>query len=223
MKTKVLFTGICWMFLLPLTAQTAQQNIAAGNEKYRQQDYTGAQSHYEQATSTVEGTYNLGNALYNQQKYEQAAEKFSQAAQMATDSKTRGGAYHNLGNAMLQQKKYQESIDAYKKALRDNPENADTKYNLSYAQQMLKKQQQEQQQQQDKKKKDEQKQDQQKKQQQDPQQPDNNKQNEPNPKDMSKDELDRVLKSLNEDDKAVQDKINKQKSKPVSGDPEKDW
>ena len=223
MKTKFLVIGISCLFGMPLWAQTAQQSVAEGNEKYRQQDYTGAQSHYEQATSTVEGTYNLGNALYNQQKYEQAAEKYAQAAQMATDSKTRSDAFHNLGNAMLQQKKYSESIDAYKKALRDNPGNADTKYNLSYAQQMLKKQQQQQQQQQDKQKKDEQKQDQQKKQQQDPQQPDNNKQNESNPKDMSKDELDRVLKSLNEDDKAVQDKINKQKSKPVAGDPEKDW
>lgn len=223
MKAKSIFAGIACLFVLPASAQTAQENIAAGNEKYRQEDYKGAQSHYENAGGTVEGTYNLGNALYNQQKFEEAADKYAQAAQMATDSQTKSKAYHNLGNAMLQQKKYQESIDAYKKALRDNPNNADTKYNLSYAQQMLKKQQEQQQQQQDNKNKEKQQQDQQKKQQQDPQQPDNKKQNEPDPKDMSKDELDRVLKSLNEDDKAVQDKVNKQKSKPAGGDPEKDW
>ncbi len=205
-------------------AQSAEELIRQGNEQYRKQDYTGAQSNYEKAGDAVEGMYNLGNALYAQQQYEKAAEQFNKAAAQSTDPAVRSGAYHNLGNALLQQKKYQESIDAYKKALRDAPSNADTKYNLAYAQQMLKKQQQQQQQKQDQQKKD-QKQDQKNKQQQDPQnkQNDQNKQNEPDPKDMSKEELDRVLKSLNEDDKAVQDKVNKQKAKPAGGDPEKDW
>lgn len=205
-------------------AQSAEEVIRQGNEQYRKQDYTGAQSNYEKAGDAVEGIYNLGNALYAQQQYEKAAEQFNKAAAQTTDPAVRSGAYHNLGNALLQQKKYQESIDAYKKALRDAPSNADTKYNLAYAQQMLKKQQQQQQQNQDQQKKD-QKQDQKNKQQQDPQNKpnDQNKQNEPDPKDMSKEELDRVLKSLNEDDKAVQDKVNKQKAKPAGGDPDKDW
>ena len=207
-----------------LLAQSAEELINQGNEQYHKKDYTGAQSNYEKAGEAVEGMYNLGNALYAQQQYEKAAEQFNKAAAQSTDPAVRSGAYHNLGNSLLQQKKYAESIDAYKKALRDAPANADTKYNLAYAQQMLKKQQQQQQKDQGQQKKDQQQQ-QKNKQQQDPQnkQNDQNKQNEPDPKDMSKDELDRVLKSLNEDDKAVQDKVNKQKTKPAGGDPDKDW
>ena len=46
------------------------------------------------------------------------------------------------------QQKFDESIESYKKALRLNPTDMDTKYNLAYAQLLKKKQEQQQQQQQ---------------------------------------------------------------------------
>src|SRR5206468_3608466 len=57
-------------------------------------------------------------------------------------------AYHNLGNSLLKSKKYPESIDAFKNALKSNPSDNDTRYNLAYAQSMLKEEQQKKQQQQ---------------------------------------------------------------------------
>lgn len=218
--------GCTVVFSLPLQvfAQSSAEVINKGNEKYHQQDYKGAQELYEQAPEQVEGAFNLGNALFSQQKYEEAAAQYAKVVEQSTDPSVRSNAYHNMGNALLEQKKYEESINAYKKALRDNPNNTDTKYNLAYAQQMLKKQQQQQQQKNDQKKDQQQKPQQQNKQQQDPKKDDQQKQDQlQDPKEMSKDELDRVLKSLNEDDKAVQDKVNKQKAKPAGGDPEKDW
>jgi len=211
----LMFTG------MQLHAQTAEEHVKNGNEKYRQQDYAGAQQEYEKAVSTTEGAFNLGNAYYAQENYELAAEQYNKAAVSTDDPTIRADAYHNLGNALLEQQKYEESIQAYKNALKDAPDNADTKYNLSYALQMLKKkqeQQQQQKQQQEEKKQEQKKQEQE--QQPDKDQPENK---EPDPSAMSNEELERVLKSLQEDDKAVQDKINKQKAKSTGGEPEKDW
>ena len=75
-------------------------------------------------------------------------DQFRKAAENTTDPEIRAEAYHNMGNALLEQKKYEESINAYKQALRNNPEDADTKYNLAYAQKMIQQQQQQIQQQQ---------------------------------------------------------------------------
>ncbi|HRF75669.1 MAG TPA: tetratricopeptide repeat protein [Chitinophagales bacterium] len=213
-------------------AQNSNAIIKEGNDLYEQKDYKGAQQKYEQAvTETPDsdaGNYNLGNTYYQQQEYDKAAAQYERAAQAASDPETRANAYHNLGNAYLQQKKYEESINAYKQSLRDKPTDDNTKYNLAYAQKMLKQQQQQQQQNQDKnqqkkeepKKQDQQKQDQnqqkQEQQQKEQQQP-------AQPKEYSKEELERILQSLNNDDKNVQEKVNKQKSQSGNADAEKDW
>lgn len=210
-----------------LTAQNANELIKEGNAKYDKQDYDGARENYQEAVKaspeSVEGNFNLGNSLYMQQQYDAAAEQFSKAAEGTKDPEIRSQAYHNLGNTLLEKKDYSGSIDAYKKSLRDKPEDADTKYNLSYAQQMLKKQQQQQQQKQDQQKQQQQQQQKQKQQQQDNNPQNNNQDKQPEPNTPDKKDLDRILKSLNEDDKAVQDKVNKQKARPAGGDPEKDW
>merc|ERR1712065_74522 len=54
--------------------------------------------------------------------------------------------FHNLGNSFLEAEKYQESIEAYKNALRNNPRDMDSKYNLEYARKKLEEQQQQDQQ-----------------------------------------------------------------------------
>ena len=57
-------------------------------------------------------------------------------------SEDKADAFHNLGNVFLSQKKYEQSITAYKEALKLRPNDMDTKYNLAYAQEMIKKEQQ---------------------------------------------------------------------------------
>ena len=91
--------------------------------------------------------YNLADAIYKQQRFEEAEAKFSELAEKLTEPEERARANHNLGNTQLMQQKLDESIESYKKALRENPSDIETKYNLAYAQ-MLKKQQEQQQQQQ---------------------------------------------------------------------------
>jgi Ca-activated chloride channel homolog len=92
--------------------------------------------------------FNLSNSQYKQMRFEESAAAFKQLADQANTPEERARALHNLGNSLLFQQKIDESIDAYKEALRNNPSDLDTKYNLAYAQ-MLKNQPEDQQQNQD--------------------------------------------------------------------------
>ena len=52
--------------------------------------------------------------------------------------------YHNLGNAQLKAQKYDKSIQSYIESLKLQPNDEDTRYNLSYAMKMLQQQQEQQ-------------------------------------------------------------------------------
>lgn len=216
-----------------LTAQTENAAIQEGNEKYKKNDYSGAQKKYNDALKenpeSEAGNFNLGNALFRQKDYEGAINQYKKAAENTNDPNIRSGAYHNLGNTYLEQKKYEESINSYKQALRNNPEDIDTKYNLAYAQKMMQQMQQQQQKNEDQKKEDQKKEDQKKEnksEQNKNEQPDKEQQKEQQPsqpKQYTKEELERIMQALNQDDKNVQEKVNKQKVQSVGAEAEKDW
>ena len=120
--------------------------VREGNKQYNTETPADAERSYREALDIDEksniATYNLGNALYRQQKYDDAVNKFENSASATDNKMDKARAYHNLGNSYLQQQKLKESIEAYKQALRNNPDDLETKYNLSYAMNLLKQQEQ---------------------------------------------------------------------------------
>jgi hypothetical protein len=146
----------------------------------------------------------------------------------------KASAYYNLGNSLLQANKVKESIDAYKNSLKLKPGNKEAKYNLAYAQDLLKLQQQQQQQNKDnnkdKDKKDQNK-DQKKndKKDQDKQNPQNN--NQDNQKQqqqqqeqgISKENAERLLNSIANDEKNVQEKVKLAKASKEKVRTVKNW
>ncbi|MDP3431446.1 MAG: tetratricopeptide repeat protein [Bacteroidota bacterium] len=175
--------------------------------------------------------FNLSNSLYKQMKFEESAEKFKELSELATDKVEKSHALHNMGNSLLMNNKLDESIEAYKQALRNNPKDLETKYNLLYAMNLKKKQEEEQKKQdknkdQDKdkdkdknkdKNKDQDKkdQDQQKQDQQQQQQPQNK---------ISKQNAEQMLQALETQEKKTQEKVKKvQALKAKSKQVEKDW
>jgi Ca-activated chloride channel homolog len=242
MLSKVNVLWIVFFALLPFIslAQQEKQYIYGGNSQYKNKQYKLAEKQYSKALeknkNSYKGAFNLGDAYYQQGKYQEAADQFQQITHQATSKDTLSKAYHNLGNALLKSKKYQESVDAYKNALKNNPNDEDTRYNLSYAQQMLRKQQEQQKQQQDKDKKenkdqkdkdknkddknkdkkDQDKKDQDKKDKQDKDKAD--------PKnEISKEDAKRILDALQNDEKNIHDNMKKGKEKGVKVKIEKDW
>ena len=229
-----------------LFAQDEKSDIHKGNELYQQQKYKDAEAAYRKSVATkdknLEGNFNLGDALYKQKKFDEAGKQFTDIASSAANNNVAAKAYHNLGNSYLETKKYQESIDAYKKALINNPKDDQTRYNMAYAQEMLKKQQQQQKQQnkndknkdnknQDKNQqnKDQNKNNQDKKDQnKDQNKPDQNKPDQkngqqPQQNQISKEDAQRMLDALNNDEQKTQDKLKNKKLKGEKVRISKDW
>ncbi len=126
----------------------AQNKLKEASSKYQQAEVDYRKS-METNKNYDKGNYNLGASLYRQEKYEDAAGIFRNIAEnQSIDPKLRSQSYHNLGNSLMKQEKYQESIEAYKHALKLNPSDMDTKYNLEYARKKLIQQQNQQRQQQ---------------------------------------------------------------------------
>lgn len=119
-----------------------KQVLRAGNTSYNQNDFAVAEENYNKALEVnpnyEKANYNLGNALYQQKKYEDAVSKYDLVTKTTEDKIVKAESYHNIGNVMMKQKKYEEAVKAYKNALRNNPNDDETRYNLALAQKMIK-------------------------------------------------------------------------------------
>jgi Ca-activated chloride channel family protein len=207
-----------------LFAQNAKDEIIKGNEAYKKNDFTGAENLYRGALKIADknatANYNLGNALYRKENTDEAAEAYDNTIQNSLDNVTKEKAYYNKGVAYQKAKKLPECINAYKNALMLSPHDEDARQNLQRA--LMEQKQQQQQNEKDKKqqnKNDQNKKDQQKK--KDPQKQNN--EPKPQPSKMSKQDAEEKLKSLLENEKALQDKLHKIKGAASPDKPEKDW
>lgn len=231
-----------------LFAQSKKGLLHKGNQLYEQKKYKEAEAYYRKADTDkkqpdLTGKFNMGDALYKQNKFDDAAQDFTDiASQKNASQQVKAEAYHNLGNSLLSKKDYQNSINAYEKSLLNNPKDDATRYNLAYAQEMLKKQQNknknkggggggggggnnQNKQNQNKNNQDKNKQNQQNQQQnqdkQNQQQKDQQQQQDPNK--ISKDDAQRMLDALNDREKNTQDKLKNKKLKGGKMHIDKDW
>lgn len=222
------------MMLCAVTVYGQQQQdrkyLRSGNKFYRDSTFVKAEVDYQKALdqnpNSADAMYNLGNAMLMQQKAQDAMKQYAAAARVEKDKKKLAEIYHNMGVILQSSKQYPQCIEAYKKALRNNPKDDETRYNLALAQKMLKDQQQ--QQNQDKQQKQDQKQD---NKQQNKDQQDQNKKDQQNPQQnpqqknqdqMSKENAEQLLKAAMQDEKNVQDKVKK--AVKIQGRKlEKDW
>lgn len=224
--------------------QTEGKYIREGNKSYEKDKFDESEIAYRKALEEKKESYragfNLGNALYKQKKYDEATSEYGQQADKELGKPDKARLYHNIGNTMLQSGKLEESIKAYEESLRNNPGDRETKYNLSYAERLLKQQQQQQQQQgqgkdnkqdqdknQQQQNKDQDKQDQQKQKDQNNQQlnqEDQKQQQQPQPKDqISREDAAKILETLANNEKKVMEKVNKMKAKAKKTKVEKEW
>ena len=217
-------------------AQADRHDVRAGNRKFRRDQFKEAEIDYRKAlvkdSLSVTARYDLASALYRQEDFEGAF-------------KTLNGVQHplvpaqycyNAGNAAAQQKDWQNAVDMYKAALLRDPGDLEAKENYIYAKKMLEnegggdKNQQNQQNQQDQQNQqnqqnqnqnqDQQDQDQDQNQDQDRQdQGDGQKQQEISPQ-----QVQQMLKAIQAQEKATQDKVNKEKAALLkSRQKEKNW
>ena len=87
--------------------------------------------------SNTKGAYNLGNAYYNAELYDEALARLLEAARKGTKLE-KHRAYHNIGNVLMQDKQCKKAVEAYKNALRNDPKDEESRYNLAIAQECAK-------------------------------------------------------------------------------------
>lgn len=231
-----IFFSILLIFPLLVNAQMERTYIRQGNNDFNQQNFGNAEVEYQKAIDmnpqSLIANYNKGNALYKQKKFDDAINQFETTSKLGTNEISDASVFHNLGNTFMQKQDYEKAIKAYKEALKRNPSDKETKYNLAYANQKLKQSQQNQQNNQDQKdkedkqdKKEDQKQDQNQdknKQDQNKENQDKNNQNQ-NPQQLSKEQAEQILKSIEKDEKKLQEKLQKMKNQARKIKTDKDW
>ena len=209
--------------------------IAEAQEALSENDFAAAEASYRKAVakdpSNVTAKYNMGNLYYGKEKSVNAEQRLKAAAEIAATKEEKHRIYHNLGNSYMQQEKYQEAVDAYKDALRNDPTDEETRYNLALAKKKLEKegqgQDQNQDQNQDNKEKD-QNQDQQNKDQNQDGEGGEDQNQDQKPQDEGENEQDKEEGDQNEDkkeekgdqekkDQGKDDKEQQQRPKPTQG------
>lgn len=205
------------MALLLLTtvgayAQSASKLMREGVLAYKKGDYTDAIAKYNQAIGKEVdknlANYNLGSAYYKAGKPDSALMYWQSVATNETDKELQSKAWHNIGNSFVKQQNFEKAEDAYKRSLKLNPNDEDTRYNLAYSQRRLQQQQQQQQQQN--------KDDQKKEEKEEPKQQDSQEKKE----NLNKEEAERILQALDNKEK---DLHKKQKLEGEPSTPSKDW
>jgi tetratricopeptide (TPR) repeat protein len=239
----LIISGLIFMLPVLVHGQAERKYVRQGNKQYKEEVFDESEILYRKALEkeqqSYSGEFNLGDAMYKQEKFEDAARSFHKLAENQTDPIKLGELYHNLGNSFLKANQLEESIEAYKQSLRNNPADNETRHNLAYAQQMQQQQQDQkdqdqnqdkqdqnqdkQDQDQDKQDQDQDKQDQdQDKQDQNQDQQDQNQDQQQQPQ-ISREDAQRMLQALQQDEQDLQEKLKKQKAQATKVKVLKDW
>lgn len=197
-------------------AQSDRHFIRTGNKLYRNQNYPKAEVEYRKAMSqngsNAHAVYNLGNALMMQQKDSAAIVQLENAGKMEANKTRKAMAYHNIGTICQRHQLYGDAIKAYEEALRNNPNDNETRYNLALCKRLNKNNKEQQKQQQQQQQKEQQKEQKQKEKQQ------------PKPKEqMSKENAEQLLNAAIQDEKATQQRLKKATQQPSRRTVEKNW
>lgn len=135
---------IAVMLLQTAWSQGWRDTLNLARNAYKSQEYDRALAYYEKAQKGapqgVDLSSEMGQTAYKARKFDRAEELYKQAP-----NKKNSDSFHNLGNSKMKQKDYAGAIEAYKEALRINPKDDETRYNLSEAIRQQKQAQQQQQ------------------------------------------------------------------------------
>lgn len=221
-------------------SQEKDNNLPDGNKNFVAKNFVDAEADYRISASKFPkkaiSSYNLGNAIYETKQPAEAGLAYANSIVNSTSRSEKHKAFHNLGNVCMKQKDYTNAVQAYKNALINDPSDEESRYNYALAKKMLKENPPKKDDKKDKKKDDKKdknkdkkkddKKDGDKDKKDDKKDGDKKPQNgQPKPQEggISKQRLENLLDAVNNEEKKVQDKVNKNKVKGRPVQTEKDW
>ena len=210
-----------------------------------QDNFYEAEKKYRTALSknklNSKGAYNLSHAYYNAELYDEAQARLIEATKNG-NKKEKHQAFHNLGNIFMKENACKKAVEAYKNALRNNPKDDETRYNLAIAKECAKeenggggndkdkKDNQQQENKENKENKESKESEESKKEQEDKKDSKKN-ENKPNEKTnsenqqgkLSPQQIKNLLEAMNNEENKVQEKMNASKTKGIKVETDKDW
>ena len=119
------------------TEKLYKKYSALAAEEINNGDFAQAEALYRKALDKNpngdKAAFNFGNLYFENQKTKQSAIRYLESAKTSEDKTVKHKNFHNLGNLMMEDKKYAQAVEAYKNALRNNPNDEETRYNLALA------------------------------------------------------------------------------------------
>lgn len=220
-----------------------------GNIEFAENNLVEAESLYRKSISkdslNLKAVYNMGNSFYKNELKNEAINQYRSSIKKTTDKDLLHKSFHNLGNVFMQNEDYQNAVDSFKKALLNKPSDDETRYNYVLAKELLKNQQknnkkddkdkkndkdkkEDKEKKNDKDKKDDKnkkddKKEEEKKDNKSEKKNDNKENNNPKPNKISPEQLKNLLKAMDNEEKKVQNKVNKNKVKGSPIKNKKDW
>ena len=126
-------------------AQEWRDSLEVARSAYKAKNYDKALKYYQSAQKKapegVDFSDEMGQSAYKSREFKTAEKLYEQSTSKNADKARKSKTYHNIGNSRMEQKNYQGAVDAYKEALRNNPSDEKTRYNLSEAMRRLKEEQ----------------------------------------------------------------------------------
>ena len=125
--------------------QDWRDSLDMARDAYKNEEFLKALEYYESAQKgapeNVDLSDEMAQSAYKAREFKKAEDIYKQNGNNKQSATEKADNYHNIGNARLKQKDYQGAIDSYKESLRLNPNDDQTRYNLSEAIRQLKNQQ----------------------------------------------------------------------------------
>lgn len=225
MRQNIFFLAIIAMWLaVPSFGQGDNRRLVRkGNSQYTDSLFNDAETYYRKAVARnpkdAVAHFNLGNALLRQRNPKDAAAEYENVIKRTKNPVFLAKANHNIGVIMQSQKQYAEAIKCYEDALRNNPKDDESRYNLALCRHLQKNQKQE------NKSNDQNRQEKDKNKQQNKPQSNKEKQEQKKQEDnkMSKDNAERLLDAAKQEEQKTQDKLRKGQRYASPRSLEKNW
>ena len=126
--------------------KNATNLVYKANELAGEDNYVEAEMEYRKAISEAPnkavGAYNLAHSYYKKGSFDEALFRSQEAAKNAITKDEKHRAFHNIGNILMKNKQCKEAVEAFKNALRNNPNDEESRYNFALAKECAEQQQQ---------------------------------------------------------------------------------
>jgi len=230
---------ITLLFVVFFFTAASLNDARKANDAFERGDYAEAVQLYRQALEQEPDNarlhFNLGNALYHLGQADEAKESYARFREFTESRVEQSYADYNTGRMLIDQGEFEQAVNYFREALRNNPNDLDAKHNYELALRQQKEQQQDpqddQQEEGDGDGQNDQQQDQQNQDQPDsgqqpnlPQEDDSDQEQQPQPRpnDMTREEAENILDTLEQLERELLENRKKESTDPPRRN-ERDW